>query len=493
MKTLIIVDNRVRVPIAGLAGHVIQELKDSFRHENPEWLKKKRMNLPTYGEPRTYVTWKDEGGGVLSFPRGGFARVRTVLEMANVECSFKDKRTTGVSFGSLVTGKEPKEIPKHLYTLYTHQEEALAAAHKTQNCVVRAPTGSGKTTVGFALASAIQLPTLVIVWAGALFTQWQKRAVTELGYKPSQVGVVRGGKFKLKPLTIAMQQSIAKVFERGGDEAEELRAFPGAVICDEVQRFAAPTLFAAVDPFPAKYRIGISADETRKDRKEFLIYDLFGQVAADIPRSRLVKEGHVLDVEIRVVPTKFDSRIRGDFNALLEEMINDEARNHLVEVIVEGETKRSEQVVALTHRREHAIAMDASFARMGLKSGIMLGGVAGDATRFEEANQGLLSGDYRTAAATIQAFGTGIDIPRLAIGIVTTPLAANRQLFGQVRGRFCRKGKESARLYYLWDRAYYGLRHLENLVRWNTRVLVLEKGEWVDAKVYIKSIRKFGM
>ncbi len=77
----------------------------------------------------------------------------------------------------------------------------------------------------------------------------------------------------VQPITIAIQKTLAA---HGVDD--ELRSFFGAVICDEVQLFGAKTFYEVIDPWPAKYRIGVSADERRKDRKEFLIHHQFGEV-----------------------------------------------------------------------------------------------------------------------------------------------------------------------------------------------------------------------
>ena len=125
-----------------------------------------------------------------------------------------------------------------------------------------------------------------------------------------------------------MQQTIAAK----DPETLPLDVF-GTVICDEVQRFAAKTLFAAVELWPARYRVGISADESRKDKKEFLTYDLFGDVAADIKRDDLIISGNVLDVEVRIVETDFRFPRYAetkDFNELLEGMRTDEPRNQII-------------------------------------------------------------------------------------------------------------------------------------------------------------------
>lgn len=481
MRIVVRVDNRVRVP-RGLPDTVLNELREAFKHENPEHLKRRRMGLPTAGEPPVYRTWKDEGDHV-SFPRGGASRVKAILQGHRIDFGYDDQRTAGDPRAMV----EAQSVPSHRYQLWEHQLEAVRIAQAKQNCIIRAPTGSGKTTIGFALHAALKLPTLIIVPDSGLFNQWKDRAEKELGLKPRQVGTVRAGKLKLRPLTIAIQQSIPHLTP---EQMDEMTDYFGAVICDEVQRFAAKTFFASIDPFPARYRIGISADESRKDRKEFLIYDQFGAVAYDVPRTDLVEKNLIHDVEIRVVPTKFASDSHGDFNKLLEEMQHSEHRNGLVETIVKREVARGEQVMVFSHRVDHVRSLEQRFTSLGFPSGTMIGGPDNEevtnATKARLASRELLVG-----VGTVQAIGTGLDIPRISVGVLSTPLASNRQQLGQVRGRMCRiaEGKQGARLYYLWDRNYYGLKHLENLIRWNTKVVVLDDGSWVEAKEYVKGLR----
>lgn len=491
----IVVDNRVRLsPAEDLPSNVVRELQAAFRHDNPEYAKKKSMGYATYNEPPVYKTWevhrRGEGDGTehdMSFPRGGLSRVRAILDGARIKYKVKDKRTSGSQH------EFKTRIPDHLYTLYDYQREALEAALAKQNCIIRAPTGSGKTTIAFAIGSTLKLPTLVIVWAGNLHEQWIKRAKKELGLDAKDVGVIREGKRILKPLTVAMQQTLATQTD---EEWDEIREVFGVVVCDELQRFAAPTLFESVDPFPAKYRIGISADETRKDRKEFLTYDLFGQIAADIPRNKLIASGHVLDVESLIIPTTFDSKVKGDFDALLAEMVSDPSREAIVDEMIMREVAKGEQVIVFTQRREHAMRIDQRLAQNGIKSGILLGGKSHEAI-FAKTVAGLESGELRVGVGTIQAMGQGLDIPWIGVGVIALPVGNNRQLYGQIRGRMCRapEGKTSARLYYLWDKFYYGARVVENLIRWNNAPMVKvlhgtgETKVFVQAKEFMRQLR----
>ena len=496
------IDNRVRLDLSGVpkarAFLLVQELLQKFTYSNPAFEKAARMGMRTT-EPPDIATYKvvsmdsDAIPRSITFPRGGHRKVRKILAglVPDFDVEFTDDRTEGdPHLAKQLAGIE------HNLVMRDYQAAGLSALIAKQNAILRAPTGSGKTSIGIATVAALKLPTIVVVNAKVLVEQWVERAVKELGMNEEDVGRIGDGQWKIRPLTIALQQTLAS---RGCSELVDLF---GVVICDEVHTAAADTMFAALDDWPAKYRFGISADETRADRKEFLVYDLFGTVAYEVERSKLIDEGHVLDVEILVLPTEFGGRsyrasmAKGKWAAgraqaqLIESMTTDASRNDLILKHARIELESGQQVMLLTQRVEHARTLDQRLSGLGYRSGVMIGKKSGGGAEFERTRQGLLDGSYRASAGTIQIIGQGLDLPSLGVGFITTPLAGDnaRQKFGQARGRFCRPGKERARLYYVWDRDVFGKKHLANLIKWNTSVRVYDRGQWVDAKAYLKAM-----
>lgn len=483
------VDNRIRFSVRDVDAEMLTKLKSEFEHKNPEIGLKRRLGIPTYGVPETIRTWR-QSGKEISFPRGGMGRVRRALHGSGTAFEVHDRRTDG--------GPNPNPPSYCGDPPRWYQTEGKDAALVKQQCILRAPTGSGKTTMAFMLVGELKMCTLVMVSTKALFKQWMKRATRELGIAPEDVGVIQGKTRKLRPFTIGIQKSVA-IMLADPNRGPEMKDYFGAVICDEVQLFAAKTFFESVDPFPAKVRIGISADEKRKDRKEFLTYDLFGDVAHEIKRKTLEEQGHVLDVEIRVVPTTFRADWYGvpdegdendekevDFNRLLDEITTHRTRNEMIAAIGLDEAALGEQVIILTHRRDHCRVLDQAFVADRVKSGYLIGGDDYE-KEFDSTRAGIESGEIRVGIGTYLALGYGVDLPAVGIGIAATPIAANKQQFNQVRGRLCRTsaatGKKGARLYYLWDANVYP-RHLDNIMAWNQSVVVRSNGKWIPAREY---------
>lgn len=350
---------------------------------------------------------------------------------------------------------------------------------------------SGKTTTAFALAASIGLNVLVILPNAKLMKQWISKAKKDLGLNPRSVGVIRGTKKKLFPLTVATQQTLCRRLKD-----KEIHNFFGAIIVDEVQRTAAQTSQSVVDNFPAKYRIGFSADERRKDRKECLVYDAFGDIVHETDRETSEKYKAIVDVEVRLVFTEFEApwyrnQEKPDFNYLLDEMIVDQDRNRIITKIALSHLRAKDRIILLTHRREHARALDLKLVKKGFRSGVMLGGDdAGDVKEFEKARIGLITGKIRAGIGTYEAIGEGIDLPEVTVGIATTPIATNEQRFNQVRGRLCRPAddKEKGILYVLIDRFVFPKRVIYNVLAWNRTVKAQINGQWVDAKKHRSAI-----
>ncbi len=473
MPLPLVIDNRVRVPIDGLPDDVVAALRATCEHDNPAFHKLARMGVPTWGEKRVVRTWqhhRTETGEYLSFPRGALARVRAALEEAGEDWEEVDERQPGL----------PADIPDHKVELYPFQEKLVQAGMARENCILKAATGSGKTSAALALIGRLKLPTVVLVHNRGLHEQWVTRAQKELGVRPKDLGKIGGGTWRVGELTIAMHATLSQAFGRGDPRALKLAEDTGALFFDEVHLASAKSYFASVDPFRARYRIGISADHRRRDGKEFLTLDLFGAVAAEAGREQLIDAGFVLDVEVRVVGTRFEadwyegfatgSESRGDYGRLLAEMGADEARTQQAVDAALAEVAAGEQVLVMCHRRDLCRLIDQKLVAHGVKTGFLVGDAPQE---FDATVKALASGRVRVAVGTYQAVGTGIDLPRVGVGVCVTPVAANEQNFNQVRGRLCRtaQDKNFARLYYLLDRGLpFAEKHLRNLRRWNRSV-----------------------
>jgi superfamily II DNA or RNA helicase len=491
-KVTIIVDHRLRVDLTTAPkSFPLDEIKGLFEHVNPKWKPATKRRKGTPNEEPIIRTWRvtrdDEGHEWIELPRGGMTRIRQALSDAKLSWTTVDRRSEGDAH--LMIG----ENIVHTMTPRPYQRAALKAALAKENCVIHAPTGAGKTCILLAAIAEAGVPAMVVVANGGLLQQWADRCRAELGIDPV---IVRGpNRDDFGPVTLAMEQTLYRHPQWIAANAHRY----GLIACDEVQDFAARTFFAAVDPFPCRYRIGVSADSTRKDKKEFLIYDLFGAVAYEVAQEDLVSDGFVMDVAIRVIPTDTKAewyklkvkqrRVQNyDYVKLLELLSKDKDRNALVVELAQREALDGQSILVWCSRVEQCHTIDSMLARHNVLSGLMLGGKP-YAKQFEETKQGLATGTLQAGVGTLQAVGQATDIPALSRGILTLPLASNKQKFNQARGRICRpsKSKSPPELYYLYDEHIFGKPPLQNLVKWyRDKVTVWDGDRWISAREYLK-------
>lgn len=467
-----IIQERIYIPKIPQLKDYYQEISNNFTYTNPVFIKRKAMNFWTGNIDPKIKNWNYVMhpilGPCISIPRGGIHKLKEINDQFDVKISYKDKRFSNKPITNLYNDIE----------LWPEQKILSKLMFKHQNCLIRSPTGSGKTELTLKVIEWILKdagPVLVIVWEGThksgLMGQWVERICKRFGLVQSDVGMIRSGMRKIKPITVGMQQTLKNVGR------QYVNHF-GGIVCDEIQRFAAPTFRNVIDIYPAKYRIGISADETRKDGQEFLIYDCFGNVVGEIERQHLVNKRKIMDVTVRLVPSKFDYEItvadetykwidlpsnEKDFNDLLNEMILDEERNNCIWPFMLSCLKTNHTVMVATSRVEHARYWDKRIRDSGFTSGLMLGGIENNA-EYASTTNSLKNKKINAGVGTIQKIARGLDIPTWDRGFLLTPLASNKQLLEQLIGRLRRtsEGKKDAVLYYIFDDNIYPY-HLRTL------------------------------
>ena len=158
------------------------------------------------------------------------------------------------------------------------QPEAIdaleAALRRDSGALGVLPTGIGKTLIALSVARRFQTPIAILVYAGHMIDNWVEHAGSVLGIPPEDVGLVKEGRCDLgKPLTIV---SIQTVMSR--DLPQALYDQIGFIVADEIHRYGARAWGKVVGNFPARYRLGMSADPVRDDGLDPIIRWNFGKV-----------------------------------------------------------------------------------------------------------------------------------------------------------------------------------------------------------------------
>lgn len=465
------IGSHLSLALSSLSESAKQEIRRAFRHSNPAHAKAVRMGFAGMNEPKFYETYRfDVTNNRVILWRGTAKRLKTILEAHGYSVIWRDQRLrlppTGLTLGNL------KLLPE--------QEPAVQGLLEFQQGLLRGNTGSGKTEMLLAAAVMSQQPTIVQVWNKGLLQQWVERIVKWKILPEHKIGIIQGSKRKVGPITVAMVQTLNK-------HVNEYRDKFGAVILDECQRSPATTFTKSVIGFPAKYRWGGTADEERRDKKEFLAYEVFGyqnweERTSSIryqPIAEVQGRGQSMDPTVFIVPTRYEDLQYEDdrnYGQLINRLVADKARNKLIAQILEQALRKGRQIILFTERVETAKYWVDYVSALGYTAGPLIGG-----QENQEETEATLSemrkGRCQFAATTTYA-DVGLDVPSLDCAFVTCPTAGNIKRLRQQIGRIVRplEGKRDPMAYYFWDRHVGGIsKGIKNIKRQWTKVIQLDQ------------------
>jgi superfamily II DNA or RNA helicase len=162
-----------------------------------------------------------------------------------------------------------------------YQREAIAAWLKEKGqATIVLPTGAGKTQVALMAIFDRKRSALVVVPTLDLVRQWYDSLRHAFGI---DVGVIGGGEYDLKPITVTTYDSAHLHAERLGNRF-------GLVVFDEVHHLPSPSYQLAARLSLAPYRLGLTATPERTDGQEALLTELVGPIAYRVQITELSGE-----------------------------------------------------------------------------------------------------------------------------------------------------------------------------------------------------------
>jgi superfamily II DNA or RNA helicase len=151
-----------------------------------------------------------------------------------------------------------------------YQREALAAwTAASGRGVVVLPTGAGKSQVAVMAIDAKRRAALVIAPTLDLVRQWYDLLRTTFA---TEVGVIGGGSYDIKPLTVSTYDSAYLYMENIG-------ARFGLVVFDEVHHLPSAAYATAARFAIAPFRLGLTATPERTDGRDGVLDELVGPIA----------------------------------------------------------------------------------------------------------------------------------------------------------------------------------------------------------------------
>jgi superfamily II DNA or RNA helicase len=184
----------------------------------------------------------------------------------------------------------PEDFPNFLFNLRESQQKVYDEVE--DNCIINAKPSWGKTFAALAIAGKLKQKTLVVVHTVPLRNQWAREVEKVYGFEPSTIG---SSKFNIKgPIVIGNVQSLYNCIDR-------IYKLFGTVILDEMHHVSSPTFSRVMDKCHSRYKIGLSGTIKRKDGKDVVFEDYFGQHIIKPPAENSMKpEIHVVDCGLTI-------------------------------------------------------------------------------------------------------------------------------------------------------------------------------------------------
>jgi superfamily II DNA or RNA helicase len=152
---------------------------------------------------------------------------------------------------------------------FPHQVEGLEAWWKAGGRgVVVLPTGTGKTHLANLAIERAQRPTLVITPTIDLMNQWYDELMMSFS---AEVGLLGGGYYDVKPLTVTTYDSAYLNMDRLGNRF-------GLIVYDECHHLPGPTYGRAASCAIAPFRLGLTATPERADNAHVQLDALVGPI-----------------------------------------------------------------------------------------------------------------------------------------------------------------------------------------------------------------------
>lgn len=191
-------------------------------------------------------------------PARAYAEI--VLALRGSDVAFEDRaRAYPALEDRLSLRREPRPF----------QTEALEAFQRAQGRgVVVLPTGAGKSHLALLAIDDRRRSTLVIAPTLDLVRQWYDLLRTSFA---TEVGVVGGGSFEVRPLTVTTYDSAYAHMQHLGNRF-------GFVVFDECHHLPGETYRLAAELSLAPFRLGLTATPERQDGRDAELTRLIGPI-----------------------------------------------------------------------------------------------------------------------------------------------------------------------------------------------------------------------
>jgi len=310
-KVTVEVLSNVRCRMTGAPKALLKHLDDSLaeQQKGSEWSPRHRRFGGKWDGKKHHFHRSPTFAGVGTFARGLLSRVKRLSKLKGYKVRVVDKRK-GV-FPPIDTSKLKPDmlIGVRMDGEYSYQLDAVKAALTGEAGVLFMATNAGKTEIATALIKVLhERSVLFVVPKAILLKQTRERIAERLGTIPENIGVIGGGRFEPKDITIAIINSITPARKaksaRGKKRNAILRKYLKTVECvflDEGHHAKANTWYRLMSACSnAQYRYLMSGTPFNGDN-DLMVEAAAGPVLCEIRNDDLIKLGVSAKPRVRLI------------------------------------------------------------------------------------------------------------------------------------------------------------------------------------------------
>lgn len=394
---------------------LLKKIKKDLTFDNPEYKSAMKQGRYIPASLTSHITLFEMEKNEAWVPRGYIYFLQKWLRENKYEVKVKDN-----------TLRLKKLKLEFLGELRPYQNEAVKDGASYPVSVIEAATGSGKTCMAIWLIVKRQQPTLIIVHSKELLYQWQDQLLKFTG---EQCGLIGDGKFKIKPITVGIINTVNK-------RVDDLIDHFGHIIVDEVHKCASKTYMDTLQNFPARHYLGLSATTFRRDGLGHTIFACIGPKKHTVDKKMLYETGAVLVPEVRRIETAFSYMFTNDYSTMIRHLAEDHNRNSLICTTIHADFKKyNEPILIVSDRKKHCETIQKMLLNYYKIDAVVLTGTV-KKTERQEIVQKLRKGELRIVIATVTLVSEGFDLPELNALFMMTPIKfAGKviQLVGRIR------------------------------------------------------------
>lgn len=397
-------------------------LVEKLRVVNPKFLEAQSAGRSTWGMDKHIYNFDVLPDDSLLVPRGLRKRVITLAKEMDPTVEIEDRRTR---FDHL-------SIDSSIIKYRSYQFKAvLGLTGMSDEGVLVAPAGSGKTVMGLSLIPLLGQPTLWLTHTSPLAQQAEDRAnffLPDIG----KVGRIGSGKWEIgEVLTIGMIQTLMRNPEK---VISDMNKF-GLVILDEGHHCPANTFLKVVSSYNPWYLYGLTATPYRRDKLEALMFQCLGETISKVSTQEVEKQGGILVPTVRY--RTFHSRpVEGNNiqQIITQHVVDNPKRNRMIVGDVLAEAAEGNYCIVIADRKAHCEELYELIKTGWEKTGI----ATGDYNRayVQEQVEKFNRNEITVLVATFALLGEGFDVPFLNRAFIASPFRAEakaEQLIGRIQ------------------------------------------------------------